>query len=272
VRDGLPRLVALDVDGTLLTSDHRVSPATREALGRARERGVEVLLATSRGPRALAPVLVEAGLAEAVDGAPAVFVASQGAFTGSRDAEGRLVVIRHRPMPLGAAREVVAAAAGRGLAVSWFAGDLWCVSHLDATIEAEALVVRDVPVVRDLLAEGTPPEKLMIISAELGALGDLAASLPPGLLAQASNPTYLEITAAGVDKAAAVREWCASRRIEARDVVAIGDGPNDLALFAFAGRSVAPANARPEVLAAATWVTAGNDEDGVAQALIKLLR
>ena len=57
----------------------------------------------------------------------------------------------------------------------------------------------------------------------------------------------------------------------AATTVAIGDGPNDLGLFAFAGTSVAPANARPEVAAAATWSTRSNDDDGVAWALSVLV-
>jgi len=91
------------------------------------------------------------------------------------------------------------------------------------------------------------------------------------LRAQISNPTYLEITRADVDKAMAVAEYCRTIGIGASDVLAIGDGPNDLAVFAFAGVSVAPANARPEVLAAADIVTASNDEDGVAVYLDRLL-
>ena len=88
-RDGPSRirLVALDVDGTLLTSDHRVTEATRAAIDRVRARGVEVLLATSRAPCALRTVLDALGLLE-----PAVFVSCQGALLGSYDPRGRLVI------------------------------------------------------------------------------------------------------------------------------------------------------------------------------------
>ena len=54
-------------------------------------------------------------------------------------------------------------------------------------------------------------------------------------------------------------------------MVAIGDGPNDLGLFTYAGTSVAPANARPEVLAAADWITTSNDDDGVGHAVALLV-
>jgi Cof subfamily protein (haloacid dehalogenase superfamily) len=262
---GRPSLFVIDVDGTLLTSRHEVGAAAAAEIRRVRRAGVEVLLASSRGPRAMRPVLGAVGL---TDGA--VFVGSQGAFTGSYDAAGRLTTVERRPAPLPAARAVVAAAVAAGLAVSWYAADRWLVSHVDATIEREARVVHDTPEVADLLREDAAPDKLMIVAptpGDLAVLRGLARTLPAGLVAQVSNPTYLEITRRDVDKAAGVRRHCARRGIDPSSVVAIGDGPNDLALFAFAGTCVAPASARPEVAAAATWLTRGNDDDGVAWAL-----
>ena len=64
---------------------------------------------------------------------------------------------------------------------------------------------------------------------------------------------------------------CTALGVAAEQVVAIGDGRNDLAMLAFAGVAVAPANAHPEVLAAADLITSSNDEDGVAQALAQLV-
>ena len=105
-----------------------------------------------------------------------------------------------------------------------------------------------------------------------GAVEGLVAGLSPELSATRSNGTYVEITRAGVDKASAVR-YCATKLgIDAREVVAIGDGENDLSLFAFAGVSVAPANASSRVLAAASYLTDSNNDDGVATAITALLR
>ena len=263
-----PALVVLDVDGTVLTSAHGVTAATAAQVRRVRAAGVEVLLASSRGPRAMLPVLTALGL---TDGAE--FVGTQGALTGAYDAAGVLQVSERRPAPVDAARAVVAAATAAGLAVGWYAGDRWLVSHVDATIAREARVVADAPEVADLAAQTAGPDKLMVIAptpAEVDVLRRLAAALPAELTAQISNPTYLEITHRGVDKASAVARWCARRGIPPSAAVAIGDGPNDLGLFALAGTSVAPANARPEVAAAATWSTRSNDDDGVAWALAVL--
>jgi Cof subfamily protein (haloacid dehalogenase superfamily) len=263
-----PRLFAIDVDGTLLTSAHEVRATTAAQVRRVRATGVEVLLASSRGPGAMRPVVDALGMADG-----SVFVGAQGGFTGGYDG-GDLTTLHRCPAPVQAARQVVAAATSAGLAVGWYAGARWLVSHVDPTIEREARVVHDTPQVADLLAEDDGPDKLLVIAptpAQVDVLHRIAETLPDGLAAQVSNPTYLEVTAADVDKSSAVRRYCTERRIAPSAVVAIGDGPNDLGLFAYAGTSVAPVSARPEVAAAATWLTRGNDDDGVAWALSVLV-
>ena len=263
-----PRLVACDVDGTLLTTTHRLQPETIAAVARVRARGTEVLLTTSRGPSVLWPVLREMGLTD-----PASFIGSQGGVTGRYTDAGDLVVLDRHPMPLGLVRPVVDDALRSGIAVSWYAGGDWFVSHVDSTIENEEAIVGVRAIVRDLSAEVAGPEKLMLIAPtpDVEPLRDIAARLPAGLRAQISNPTYLEITRADVDKAEATRLYCARHGIDLTEVVAIGDGPNDLGLFALAAVTVAPASARPEVLAAADFRTSGNDEGAVARALEALV-
>lgn len=264
----IPRLFALDLDGTLLSSDHQVSIATQAAVAHVRRRGAEVLLASSRGPRAMEPTLRSLQLTD-----PAAFVASQGAITGSYAAEGGLRVIDRQPMPADLAKDLVKRATAAGIAVNWFTGPHWYVSFINHTIEQEAHIMHDTPRVRDLLAENSSPDKLLLIapSADVTPLEMLAADLPRGLAAQISNPNYLEVTRSDVDKASAVKKFCQTRGIRAAEVVAIGDGPNDLGLFAFAGISIAPANARPQVLQAASFLTRSNDDDGVAYALTTLI-
>ena len=204
---------------------------------------------------------------------PTAFVGSQGAMTGSYEARGGLRIIDRQPMPIDLARNVVQCATAAGIAVSWFTGPHWYVSSIDHTIEQEAKIVHCTPQVRDLLTQDSAPDKLLLISPsqEATPLERLAVDLPYGLVAQVSDPTYLEVTRYDVDKASAVRKFCETKGIQAAEVVAIGDGPNDLGLFAFAGVSIAPVNARPQVLQAASFLTRSNDDDGVAYALTTLL-
>ena len=93
--------------------------------------------------------------------------------------------------------------------------------------------------------------------------GDDAAVTIPG-------PWTVEISAAGVSKAAALAELCAELDIAAEEVVAFGDYPNDLPMLEWAGHAVAVANAHPDVLRAADEVTASNADDGVAVVLERL--
>lgn len=102
-------------------------------------------------------------------------------------------------------------------------------------------------------------------------LRNLAADLPAGLRAQFSHPNFLEVTRSDADKGNGLARYCSRRDIRLRDVIAIGDGLNDLSMFTAAGTSIAPANPRAEVLAAARWWTRSNDDDGVAQALRMLV-
>lgn len=76
-----------------------------------------------------------------------------------------------------------------------------------------------------------------------------------------------EMTPLGVTKAAALARWCANHGVDASQVWAFGDMPNDLPMLRWAGTSFAVANAHPDVLAEAGSVTASNDDDGVARAL-----
>jgi hypothetical protein len=258
------RLVAIDVDGTLLTSGHEITPGTAAAIERVRRAGVEVVLTTSRPPRALWPILRALGLTE-----PGVFIASQGALTGSYSADGQLRVLDRQPMPVGLAREVVAAGRAAGMSVSWFAVERWFVEEVDDRIRQEEAIVGCAPELADLSVEQEAPDKILL----LGHAADTAhvVRVPAGLVALASTPTHLEVTRADVDKARALRLVCTGLGVAAEQVVAIGDGRNDLGMLAFAGVAVAPANAHPEVLAAADLITSSNDEEGVAQALAQLV-
>lgn len=260
------RLVAIDVDGTLLTSKHEVTAATAAAIERVRRAGVAVVLTTSRPPRALWPILDRLNLVE-----PAEFIASQGALTGSYSVTGALRVLDQQPMPVALAQQVADAAHAAGMSVNWLAGERWLVPHLDDLILEEASIVGCAPEVADLSVERAGPDKiLLLVHAPDQDIAELVA-VPEGLVALASTPTHLEVTRADVDKADALSRLCARHRITPDQVVAIGDGRNDLGMLGFAGVAVAPANAHPEVLGVADLITASNDQDGVAQALARLV-
>ncbi|WP_347345420.1 Cof-type HAD-IIB family hydrolase [Microbacterium sp.] len=257
-----PCLVAIDVDGTLIGSDHRLAGETVAAVRDAVAAGIAVVLASSRPPAALRAFLLELGLTE-----PASFVSCQGALVGSYDPAGRLRVHASRPIRHDVAREAAALAHRAGASVNWYTGERWLVERVTTGVAWEASIVGIEPDVVDGFEGADAPEKLLLIVDDPADAAPIADRLRASVSVESSHPRYLEVTARGIDKATGVRVIADADGIEPAAVVAIGDGHNDLGLFAYAGLSIAPANARPAVLAHADFVTASADDHGVAAAL-----
>jgi hypothetical protein len=185
------------------------------------------------------------------------------------------VVLDHSPLAAADAREIVGRLRPR------FPDAAWAVERVDHFAHEPAYVPRW-PVADDTVVDHIdallhrPAVKLMLRHPELevDALAAEARALA-GELAEitfsSGEDALLEMSARGVSKASALAALCAQRSIDAAEVVAFGDMPNDLPLLRWAGRGIAVANAHPDVLAAADEVTAANDEDGVALVLERLL-
>ncbi|GAA3096643.1 HAD family hydrolase [Nonomuraea salmonea] len=256
-----PRIVATDLDGTLLTSDGTVSPRTRQALRAARAAGAEIVFVTARAPRGVREIAARTG----VDGTA---ICSNGAIVYDVATDE---ITHSSPLTPSAAREVAETLAqvlpGVGLAVET-GRNVLAESAYTRRIEADMAFYREVASVFDA---GQPIVKLLAMSAAhtaddmyaavADAIGDLAEVTYSGV------EGLLEISAAGVTKAATLDRICQERGIDAGEVVAFGDMPNDLAVLMYAGAGYAMANAHPLVLAAARHRTLSNDEDGVAAAL-----
>jgi hydroxymethylpyrimidine pyrophosphatase-like HAD family hydrolase len=133
----------------------------------------------------------------------------------------------------------------------------------DATVGAVQALISE-PAIKLMLRHDRLSADVLLERAR-AACGHLAE-----LSHSSATDALLEISAAGVSKATALERVCARHSIDRRDVVAFGDMPNDLPMLAWAGHSVAVANAHPDVRAAADEVTTSNDECGVALVLERL--
>jgi hydroxymethylpyrimidine pyrophosphatase-like HAD family hydrolase len=134
-------------------------------------------------------------------------------------------------------------------------------------VQVERLGGRDDPPPRVVLVQGTGAIERVVAEMRHGwservRFGESFSSL---------GKRMLTITAAGVDKGAALAVACADMGMATEEVVAFGDAEIDLEMFRVAGHSVAMGQASDHVKAAAGWVTAPNTEDGVAQAVERLL-
>lgn len=265
LRRGTPRLIATDLDGTLLRSDGTVSMRSVAALRGVAEVGLETVLVTARPPRWLDE------LAHVV-GARGVAICGNGAF---RYDVARQRVFRERTMARDVVTEIVrdlreqvpgtgfAAERSTGLAAeSMFAAIHDHPEDLVTTSEIELL--RDAAVGK-LLARNPHLTDEEFIEVATQVVGDRA------IVAFSGAGGLAEISALGVTKAAALREWSDELGIASEEVWAFGDMPNDLPMLQWAGRSFAVANAHPDVLTAVTDHCPGNDEDGVARTLETLL-
>lgn len=260
-----PRLVASDLDGTLVRSDLSVSDRTREVLARVEKAGALFVMVTGRPPRWMAPV------AEAT-GHRGLAVCANGALVYDLHTER---VVRSSLIDAEAAAEVVAAlrrdVPGIAFAVEkapvdgapgGFAREQVYVPRWDngeIVVEDVAAMVANGAVKLLARQEQMGSDELLAVARTcLGGAAELTHSSADGLL---------EISAAGISKASGLASLADEWGVEATDVVAFGDMPNDLPMLSWAGHAVGMANAHPEVLAAVDEVTSSNDDDGVAQVL-----
>jgi Cof subfamily protein (haloacid dehalogenase superfamily) len=259
-----PRMIATDLDGTVVRSDGTVSERTAEAFARVERAGAMLVLVTGRPPRwmgSVADAIAHRGVAICANGAIVY------------DLHTEQVIDTHLiPVDaLCAAVEVLRdALPGLGFAVEHGNGIIYSheyeLAYWDSTTPERPVALEE------LLSR--PAAKLLARHPELDAdalLAEAAALVGDVVLPTHSNGRRLiEMSASGVSKASALAELCTEHGIAAADVAAFGDMPNDLPMLTWAGRSYAVANAHPDVLAAVDHKVAGNDEDGVARMLEEL--
>ena len=287
------RLVASDLDGTLLLPDGSVGRRTRDALDALRDSDLDLVIVTGRPPRWISPVVEmtgHRGVGIAANGAVVLDLADghvTEVFPLSHDQAVEAVDRLRAAMP-GVAFAVERARPGGRLAPT--GGSSY--DDLDATLaDATEFALADGytprwPVPRE--THVAPIEELVRYDDVVKILarpGDGLAIDPErfilggydvldGLVEVTHagfDDSLLEISAPGVSKATTLARVAAAEGHGPLHVVAAGDGPNDLPMLAWAGTSYAMANAHPEVIDIATHVLPPNSEEGVAQLIDALL-
>jgi Cof subfamily protein (haloacid dehalogenase superfamily) len=253
-------LVVSDIDGTLITSNHEITEATRQAAARLEARGIKLSLASSRPPRSIRP------MAEAL-GIRSPFAAFNGALIITATGE---VMARSLIAPETTAR-IKRIADEYGIGVWLYDEQDWWVGERNAFVDREEHTSGFSPRMEGYEERlATAANKLTVVGkpefvaqaerrvlAELG--GDVSASC--------SKPRFLDVTAHGIHKGAAIIRLAQVFNISTGEVAVIGDGPNDVDMFKEAGVSIAMGQGVDEVREAARFVTASNDDEGWARGI-----
>ncbi|WP_441287650.1 Cof-type HAD-IIB family hydrolase [Sorangium sp. KYC3313] len=257
------KLLLTDVDGTLVTSDKRLTDRARASVERLRLAGVVFAIISGRPPRGMAML-----------NGPLALTTPIIAFNGGMFVTPDLAtVLEQRCLPATVAEEVATALANAGLDVWVYRGSDWFIRRRDAPhVTHEEQTVQFAPIVIDdlggVLANAV---KIVGVSDDLALVarceGELRQRLGAQVSAARSQPYYLDVTHPDANKAAALRWLSRALDVPLSQVACIGDMPNDVLMFGLAGLSIAMGNASPDVQRCARHVTTSNDDEGFASAV-----
>jgi len=259
------RLIAVDLDGTLLNSKKQVSEQTVQALKCLPARGIRVLIASARPPRSVRPTYHALGL-------DTLQINYNGALIWK---ESDRSAIFHRPLKGSLAWQMIELARDQydEVIVHCEVMDRWCTDRIDDAYTTETGRLFKPDAVGDLATFcQSPITKLMF-------LGDprIIARLEPLLLQDFSehvtivkqSDELLQIMDRRVSKAVALRKLATFYEVPMEQVMAIGDAPNDVGMLQIAGVAIAMDNAHKVVKSVADWVAPSNDDHGVHAALVR---
>ena len=267
-------LVAIDIDGTLVTSEKKLSPAIAPLMRETQARGIGVTLVSGRAKLKMVPLLKELGL-------EVPYIGSGGAYIAD---PSKNLVILHCPLGQEESEAIVELArAAKAPIISqnpehmYYEGSLEELEQLiaSAKIDITGAEGSQVEILRvdDILQACAGPTKINICS-QPGHLLEIEKELRllnlPIYLTY-SEPFSLEITRSGINKGEALKVLAAYLAIPLERILVIGDSHNDISMFKIAGMAVAMGNAPGEVKAATDLVAPSNDEDGVAWVLREMV-
>ena len=254
------KLIALDLDDTLLNEKRSITPAVKQAIAEASAAGIIVVLASGRMLPSAMPIHKTLELKTPL-------ICCNGAYVCQPSGD----VIFRCPIDKETSAEVIKYAKERGLYIQYYVGNDYFYEKATAGEESQLYeklsAVRGVPI-DDFAQLDTGSDKLLMIRLpNLDKEIEEAKAAFPNLSIARSKPFYIEINNPGATKGAALEALAKHYGFTKDQVMAIGDGTNDLPMLEYAGASVAMGNAVDQVKAACKFVTTSCNEDGVAKAI-----
>ena len=261
------RAIALDLDGTLTNHDKVVTPRTRQALLKAQEQGAIIILASGRPTYGIVPV---AECLELEKRGGYILSYNGGNIVNAKTSEK----LFSQFLPDAVIPILYKYAKEKNHALLGYAGnEIITEMPDDQYVKEESRINKmNIRKVDNLLDALEPhPTKLLMTGDPtdmLKAEEELVEILGEKMDIFRSAPFFLELVPKGIDKAQSLLRLLSKINLTPADLMAFGDGYNDLSMLKLAGVGVAMANAAPEVRADADYVTLSNEEDGVAEALL----
>ena len=261
------RLIATDMDDTLLDRSSSLTARTHEALRKAMDAGVMISLSSGRMPESMLPFASEIGV-----NAPMIL------FNGALIYDHRTdETLFSNPIPADTAKKVAQMIEAEGIYLQVYPGKGYYCNHRCGHTDKYEASIRvpctelGVPVSQWMHEDMV---KMLAIASpeEIDALQQkLRAAFPAGVNFMKSKAHYLEIVAEGIDKGRAIRVLAEKLGLETDEIMAFGDGQNDKTMIAAAGLGVAMENAVAQCKAEAKLIAPPSWEDGVAQVIERFL-
>lgn len=264
------KMIVLDLDGTLTNRDKQITPRTREALMEAQKLGKITVLASGRPTQGVMPLARELEL-----GKYGSYILSYngGMIINCRTGE----TVASALLPPKINRNVIGLAREYQVNILTYQGDtIITLKKEDPYVELEArtnqMPVKEISAMEEYV-EFAVPKFLMVDDGDYLAMVEprVKAALGKNISVYRSEPFFLEILPRGIDKAKRLEALLGILGLSREEVIACGDGYNDLSMIRFAGLGVAMGNAVLPVRNAADYITGTNDEDGVAQVVEKFM-
>jgi Cof subfamily protein (haloacid dehalogenase superfamily) len=262
------RLLAIDLDDTLLTGGLIITPRTKKAIQAACRQGVAVTLATGRMFTSALPYAQELGI-----GLP--LITYQGALVRTPDGQ----TISHHPIDQRLCVELLSFLLPFECQVNVYIEDQFYIEKTSPEAERYRARIRtayhEVPSLLAMMAESAMGATKIALMADKERISEIMAAIrahfQERVLAVPSKPTFLEINRPDTGKGVALAAMAEGMGIGRLQVMAIGDSPNDLDMIEYAGWGIVMANGEDAVKEKARWVTASNEEEGVAVAIEHLV-
>ena len=262
------RAIALDLDGTLTNHDKEVTPITRQALMKAQKNGAHIILASGRPTYGIAPIADHLEINK-YDG----YVLS---YKGGKIVKWQTKEeIYSNPLPNDVIPILYNYAKKKGHALLGYSGkEIITEMPDDKYVKEESRINKmQIRKINNLMESLEPnPTKLLMTgdpSLMIKAEEELSELVGNRMDVFRSAPFFIELVPRGIDKAQSLNRLLGLIGLTPNDMIAFGDGYNDLSMLKLAGIGVAMANAVPEVRAEADFITKSNEEDGVAFAIQK---